>query len=150
MNASRKPLETKLPRMSALARLPVFLALDGKRAVLAGGSPAAAWKAELLSACGAHVDVYAVDPCDELLQLATDPPRGTIAIDRRDWTAEDLKGAVVAVGAFEDDEVVVIGDEPVNTINDRRRPRLLCREAKESSSPCRSRARLAYSPCASR
>ncbi|MGB9296348.1 MAG: NAD(P)-dependent oxidoreductase, partial [Pseudolabrys sp.] len=104
MNASRKPLEAKPPRMSALARLPVFLALDGKRAVLAGGSPAAAWKAELLSACGAHVDVYAVDPCDELLQLAADPPRGTIAIVRRDWTAEDLKGAVVAVGAFEDDE----------------------------------------------
>ncbi|MFZ0353005.1 MAG: NAD(P)-dependent oxidoreductase, partial [Pseudolabrys sp.] len=64
MNASRKPLETKPLRMRALARLPLFLALDGKRAVLAGGSPAAAWKAELLSACGAHVDVYAVDPCD--------------------------------------------------------------------------------------
>ncbi len=104
MNASRKPLETKPPRMRALARLPVFLALDGKRAVLAGGSPAAAWKAELLAACGAHVEVCAVDPCDELLQFAADPPRGTIAIVRRDWTAEDLKGAVVAVGVFEDDE----------------------------------------------
>ena len=33
---------------SALARLPVFFALDGKRAVVAGGTPAAAWKAELL------------------------------------------------------------------------------------------------------
>ena len=28
--------------------------------------------------------------------------------------------------AFEDGEVKVIGDEPENTINDRRRPRLLC------------------------
>lgn len=100
----RIPSEASPTRMQALARLPVFLALDGKRAVLAGGSPAAAWKAELLAACGAHVKVYAVDPCDELLQLAADPPRGTIAIDRHDWTAEDLKGAVVAVGAFEDDE----------------------------------------------
>jgi hypothetical protein len=44
--------------------------------------------------------------------------------------------------AFEDGEVVVIGDEPANTINDRRRRRLLCRGAKESYSPCRSRARL--------
>ena len=34
--------------------------------------------------------------------------------------------------AFEDGEVVVIGDEPANTINDRRRRRLLCRGAKES------------------
>ena len=38
--------------------------------------------------------------------------------------------------AFEDGEVVVIGDEPENTIKDRRRPRLLCRGAKESYSPC--------------
>ena len=45
--------------------------------------------------------------------------------------------------AFEDGEVVVIGDEPANTINDRRRRRLLCRGAKESYSPCRSRVRLA-------
>src|SRR6266478_6589880 len=44
--------------------------------------------------------------------------------------------------AFEDGEVVVIGDEPANTINDRRRRRLLCRGAKESYSPCRSRVRL--------
>ena len=42
--------------------------------------------------------------------------------------------------AFEDGEVVVIGDEPANTINDRRRRRLLYRGAKESYSPCRSRA----------
>ena len=45
--------------MEPLARLPVFLALDGKRAVVAGGSSAAAWKAELLSAAGARVEVYA-------------------------------------------------------------------------------------------
>jgi hypothetical protein len=35
--------------------------------------------------------------------------------------------------AFEEGEVVVIGDEPANTIDDRRRRRLLCRGAKESS-----------------
>src|SRR5258708_15734775 len=52
--------------------------------------------------------------------------------------------------AFEDGEVVVIGDEPANTINDRRRRRLLCRGAKESYSPHRSRVRLVYSPCTSR
>ena len=34
--------------MEPLARLPVFFALDGKRAVVAGGGAAAAWKAELL------------------------------------------------------------------------------------------------------
>jgi uroporphyrin-III C-methyltransferase/precorrin-2 dehydrogenase/sirohydrochlorin ferrochelatase len=55
MTVSRKPLEEKPPSLGSLARLPVFLALDGKRAVFAGGSSAAAWKAELLSASGAQV-----------------------------------------------------------------------------------------------
>jgi uroporphyrin-III C-methyltransferase/precorrin-2 dehydrogenase/sirohydrochlorin ferrochelatase len=50
----RKPLEARPDRMAKLARLPVFLALEGKRALLAGGSAAAAWKAELLSAAGAR------------------------------------------------------------------------------------------------
>jgi uroporphyrin-III C-methyltransferase/precorrin-2 dehydrogenase/sirohydrochlorin ferrochelatase len=90
--------------MDPLARLPVFLALDGKRAVLAGSSPAAAWKAELLSAAGACVEVYAEVPSDELLQVMSDPPKGEIVLNRRAWAADDLKRAAVAIGAFEDDE----------------------------------------------
>jgi len=45
-------------RISALAKLPVFWNLQGKRAVIAGGSDGAAWKAELLQACGALVELY--------------------------------------------------------------------------------------------
>ena len=93
MNTSRKPLETGPGRMSALARLPVFLALEGKHAVLAGGSAAAAWKAELLAAAGAQVDIYAIEASDELLQIAAEPPRGSVTINRRTWAADDLKGA---------------------------------------------------------
>jgi uroporphyrin-III C-methyltransferase / precorrin-2 dehydrogenase / sirohydrochlorin ferrochelatase len=104
MKVSRKPLETASPRLGLLARLPVFLSLDRKRAVLAGGTPAAAWKAELLSASGAFVDVYADDVCDELLQLAANPPRGAIEINRREWAPADFKGAAIAIGAFEDEE----------------------------------------------
>ena len=99
----RTPSEAKPARMGALARLPVFLSLDGKRAVVAGGSPAAAWKAELLSASGARVEAYATDICDELQQLAADPPRGAIVINRCPWSADALKNAAVAIGAFEDD-----------------------------------------------
>ena len=50
-------------RMAPLATLPLFFKLDGKRVVVAGGSEAAAWKAELLSAAGATVEVWAADPC---------------------------------------------------------------------------------------
>jgi uroporphyrin-III C-methyltransferase / precorrin-2 dehydrogenase / sirohydrochlorin ferrochelatase len=104
VNPSRKPHDAQASRMSALARLPVFLSLDGKRAALAGGNPAAAWKAELLSAAGARVDVYAADPCEEVEQLAAAPPRGAIVINRRAWSSENLKNAAIAIGAFEDDE----------------------------------------------
>jgi uroporphyrin-III C-methyltransferase / precorrin-2 dehydrogenase / sirohydrochlorin ferrochelatase len=91
------------PRMAALARLPIFLALDGKRAVVAGDSAAAAWKVELLSAAGAAVEVFAARPCEELRALAAWPPRGAIALRERAWQAADLCGAAVAVGGFEDE-----------------------------------------------
>ena len=89
--------------MEPLARLPVFLALDNKRAVLAGGSAAAAWKAELLSAAGARVDVYAAEVSDEMAAIVANPPRGVIMVRKRAWSAADLAGAVVAIGAFEED-----------------------------------------------
>jgi uroporphyrin-III C-methyltransferase/precorrin-2 dehydrogenase/sirohydrochlorin ferrochelatase len=104
MSELRKPREARPDRMAKLARLPVFLALEGKRALLAGGSHAAAWKAELLSAAGAHVDVYAEDVSDEMRAMAADAPGGVITIIERAWTPDDLKNAAVAIGAFDDDE----------------------------------------------
>ena len=103
MTAPRLPTDLELPRMDALARLPIFLALEGKRAVMAGGDAATAWKAELLSAAGAHVEVFATAPGDELGGLAAHPPRGAVTIHRRAITADDFAGAAVAVGAFADD-----------------------------------------------
>jgi uroporphyrin-III C-methyltransferase/precorrin-2 dehydrogenase/sirohydrochlorin ferrochelatase len=90
--------------MAPLARLPAFFALENKRAIVAGGSPAAAWKAELLSAAGAHVEVLAALPSEDMLALAGAPPRGAIAIHRRDWTADDLRSAAIAVADCVDDE----------------------------------------------
>src|SRR5215470_1042338 len=103
MTASRLPTDLQPPRMDALARLPVFLALEGRRAVVAGGNAQAAWKAELLSAAGANVEVFAEAPADELVGLAQNPPRGAVTINRRQVTADDFTGAAVAVGAFADD-----------------------------------------------
>ena len=97
---TRTPSEARPPRMEALARLPVFYALAGKRAVVAGGSAAAAWKAELLAAAGASVEVYAADPGDEMIEIAV---QAGIAIHRRAIEAADLADAALAVGAFEDD-----------------------------------------------
>ena len=55
---SRLPSDILTGRIGPLSRLPAFFALAGKRAVVAGGGQAAAWKTELLSAAGAAVDVF--------------------------------------------------------------------------------------------
>jgi len=103
VSKERNPSETRPGRMEPLARLPVFFALDGKRVVLAGGSGAAAWKAELLSAAGARVDVYATDVSDDMAAIVADPPRGPVTVHARGWGEDDLKGAAMAIGAFDDD-----------------------------------------------
>src|SRR5260370_39248550 len=111
MSASRIPSETRTPRMESLARLPVFFGLAGKRAVIAGGSPAAAWKAELLAAAGAKVEVFAADASEELRAVATEQPLSeqsdhvidAVVIHARGWQAADLAGAAIAVGAFATD-----------------------------------------------
>ena len=114
----------RAPRMEPLARLPIFLALDGKRAVVAGDGPAVAWKAELLSAAGADVVVFAKCPCEELHALAAQPPRGAIVLQHRAWQAEDFCGAAVAVAGFDDDrdaqrfaEAAHAAGIPVNVID---------------------------------
>jgi uroporphyrin-III C-methyltransferase/precorrin-2 dehydrogenase/sirohydrochlorin ferrochelatase len=67
------------PRIAPLANLPLFHKLAGRKAVVVGDSEAASWKAELLTAAGAEV-----------------ARAGT------DWTAEQLKGAAIAVADLAD------------------------------------------------
>ena len=68
---------------------------------MAGGSAAAAWKAELLAACGARVVVLAEAPGKEMLGLVNDA--GTIALEPRPWAPGDLPGAAIAILAARDD-----------------------------------------------
>jgi uroporphyrin-III C-methyltransferase/precorrin-2 dehydrogenase/sirohydrochlorin ferrochelatase len=87
-----------------LAKLPIFFDLRGRRAVLIGGSPGATWKAELLAAAGAHVDVYAREVGVEMeALLARGAADGFLAIHRRGWTPDVLDGAALAVGDFEEE-----------------------------------------------
>jgi uroporphyrin-III C-methyltransferase/precorrin-2 dehydrogenase/sirohydrochlorin ferrochelatase len=104
MPSGRTPVETHPGRMQPLARLPVFFSLGDRRVLLAGSSQAAVWKAELLSACGARVEIYAQEIGDELRELVDDPPRGTVIVRDRAWTPADFDGVAIAVGAFADDE----------------------------------------------
>jgi uroporphyrin-III C-methyltransferase/precorrin-2 dehydrogenase/sirohydrochlorin ferrochelatase len=86
MRQPRQPVEARPERMAPLARLPVFLALQGKRCVLVGDGQAVDWKLELLEAAGAKVERYAADG----------------------WTSEDLRGAAIAVGGFDDEEAAAL------------------------------------------
>jgi uroporphyrin-III C-methyltransferase/precorrin-2 dehydrogenase/sirohydrochlorin ferrochelatase len=89
--------------MDDLPRLPLFFALAGRRVLLVGGSAAAAWKAELLRAAGAHLVVVAKEIGPELAAVLADvaPERLTTII--RDWSPDDLDGVALAIAAFETD-----------------------------------------------
>jgi uroporphyrin-III C-methyltransferase/precorrin-2 dehydrogenase/sirohydrochlorin ferrochelatase len=89
--------------MQPLARLPVFLALAGRRVVVAGNGAAAAWKAELLCAAGARVDVFSPPADEDLHAMAREAEGGTITITARNWRVADMVGAALAVGQFDDD-----------------------------------------------
>jgi uroporphyrin-III C-methyltransferase/precorrin-2 dehydrogenase/sirohydrochlorin ferrochelatase len=99
--SARVPLEQAGPRMAPLAKLPIFLDLAGRRAIVAGGTAAAAWKAELLAACGAEVVVLTERPEGELLDLVS--AAGNIALEPRAWVPNDLADASIAILAARDD-----------------------------------------------
>jgi uroporphyrin-III C-methyltransferase/precorrin-2 dehydrogenase/sirohydrochlorin ferrochelatase len=100
----RSPEEAAPARMDRLSKLPLFMDLSGKRAVVAGGSHGAAWKAELLAAAGGAVDVYADTPSDELERLvARGSDAGTLTLHLRPWTPGDLAGAAFALCDAADD-----------------------------------------------
>ncbi|WP_336174645.1 siroheme synthase family protein [Ensifer sp. MJa1] len=94
------------PRMEPLAKLPVFWSLEGKRVVVAGGTDAAAWKAELLAACGASVDIYAEALGEALANLLAREPMhlgASFTLHSRCVAAADLEGATLAVGDCSDE-----------------------------------------------
>ncbi|TQV74401.1 siroheme synthase CysG [Denitrobaculum tricleocarpae] len=92
-------------RIAPLATVPLFFKLEGKKVLVAGGSEAAAWKVELLTAAGARVHLYA-ERLDSgfrpLLRDSTQP--GHIVWHRQAWKDESFCGAAVAIGDIAGDE----------------------------------------------
>lgn len=108
MSRSRKPSEAGRrrapPRMGRLACLPVFLPLEGRAVLVAGGSDAAAWKAELLAACGAEVHVFA-KTCDAAMAalIAEGAAAGSLLHHATTWRPDSLAGMALAIADAEDD-----------------------------------------------
>jgi uroporphyrin-III C-methyltransferase/precorrin-2 dehydrogenase/sirohydrochlorin ferrochelatase len=88
-------------RVEPLSVLPVFFDLNGKRALVAGGSDPAAWKAELLAAAGAHVTVAAPRLDGEMACLVA---AGIVSHHPEEWTPVLLQGCALAVADEEDPE----------------------------------------------
>lgn len=102
MTAPDTPRETRPPRLTTLAKLPIFLDLTDRRVVLAGGGEPVVWKAELLAAAGAKVAIYAEAPEAELEALVAAYP-DALTLHRRAWQEADLNGAWLGVADESDD-----------------------------------------------
>lgn len=79
-------------RIAALASLPLFHNLGGRRVVLTGASEPALWKAELLLAAGADLLVLAGSQ-EGAARYAIE---GATVLPRK-WTSEDLAGAALLI-----------------------------------------------------
>jgi uroporphyrin-III C-methyltransferase/precorrin-2 dehydrogenase/sirohydrochlorin ferrochelatase len=90
-------------RVAELATLPVFYTLSGRQVLVAGGSDAAAWKAELLVATGALVTIHApeTDVAEDMRVLID---TGRVRFTPKDWRHADWSELAMAVGDCDDDE----------------------------------------------
>jgi uroporphyrin-III C-methyltransferase/precorrin-2 dehydrogenase/sirohydrochlorin ferrochelatase len=96
--ARRRPGSLGAGRIGELATLPVFFMLEDRRVILAGSSVGALWKAELLQAAGARVDLFGDYDEENLAQFALGE---RVRRQHRAWIDADFKGAALAIGEFE-------------------------------------------------
>ncbi|WP_082735355.1 MULTISPECIES: siroheme synthase CysG [Hyphomicrobiales] len=99
---SRDPEALPSRRIEALATLPLFHKLAGRRVVLVGASDGAVWKAELLLAAGADLHVFAGDDACAFANLLASPAEGSLTVHPRIWSSGDLSGVALAIGDIED------------------------------------------------
>jgi uroporphyrin-III C-methyltransferase/precorrin-2 dehydrogenase/sirohydrochlorin ferrochelatase len=106
MDVLPKPQNKAPLRMAPLATLPVFWGLEGRRVIVAGGSDAAAWKAELLAACGAEVHVYTEklsETFETLLSGDVVHPQSSYVHHPRPWDTASFEDAAIAIADCDDD-----------------------------------------------
>ena len=88
-------------RIAQLSVLPIFMKLKARRVIVTGGGAPSAWKAELASAAGAHVVVYAEEVGNEMAALAARPASegfGRIELVPRNWSIGDLSNSSLLIG----------------------------------------------------
>lgn len=82
-----------------MKHLPIFLNVEGRRILIAGGGAAAIAKVRLLLKTDARLCVYAASPSPEIENLDR---TGTLVLIRRAFGPGDARGAALVYGAAED------------------------------------------------
>ncbi len=103
MRRKSLPPSDSSERIAPLAKLPVFWSLTDRRVVVAGGSDAAAWKAELLAACGARVEVFC-EPHDVSETMQALIAEGKVCFKPQPWSISVFEGASLALGDCEGED----------------------------------------------
>jgi uroporphyrin-III C-methyltransferase / precorrin-2 dehydrogenase / sirohydrochlorin ferrochelatase len=99
---TRRADEVPSELMQPLETLPVFFDLNGKRVAVVGGSEGSAWKADLVAAAGARVEVYAEVVSPKMRDVAA--ARSNLALHERAWCTDDFAGCTLVLGVVESDE----------------------------------------------
>jgi siroheme synthase-like protein len=81
---------------------PIFLNIQGKRCVVIGGGKVALRKVKMLLDCGANVSVISLKPHPDIAKLSKER---AIHLIQRNYEAQDLKGAVIAIACTDVKEV---------------------------------------------
>jgi len=96
-----KPVDSGRRRaapIGSLASLPLFFPLQGRKVIVAGGTEAACWKADLLAASGAEVHVYAKDLSPEFEELVARAGQDRRLVHiARPWSTDSFDGAALAI-----------------------------------------------------
>ncbi|MFV0245720.1 MAG: siroheme synthase CysG [Qingshengfaniella sp.] len=82
-----------------MQHFPIFMDLQDRAVVIAGGGEAALAKLRLLGKTPARLSVFAAHPCPGIVDMARD---GRIALIRRPVTADDLRAVALAYAAHGD------------------------------------------------
>jgi siroheme synthase-like protein len=81
---------------------PILINLRGRRCVVIGGGKVALRKVKMLLDCGANVSVISPKPHPDIAKLSKER---AIHLIQRDYEAQDLKGAVIAIACTDVKEV---------------------------------------------
>lgn len=82
-----------------MAYFPLFIDLENKNILVAGGGRIAARRIRVLLEFGARLTVVAPEMSDEIAELASESDGGSVTLINREYESGDMQGRVLALAA---------------------------------------------------